>query len=443
MNRRKAAWSPYLLGAILFVSACDGNPAQRVDSRAKPALTLTDSTTGYHRGLLYGRVILNGGVTHEGRLRFGGDEEALWGNFFNGAKGRNPWARFVPSGQLPTDTWGLSIFGRRIFSVKEDANLGRPFMMRFGDIAHIEAEGRNLDVTLKSGTVVHLNRYGADDFADGVRVWRGDTNGVVDIDEWDIRRIEFLAGPDSGVAPLPLHGTVRTARGVFTGLIQWNREQCLASDFLFGVTQESARALRFEEIRSITRRSRDSAAVLLRDGREVALTGHITTTLGGKRAVPPVSRGIYVDDPRYGRVLISWDAFESVELSEGGTGPAYRDFNAGQPLAGTVTTRSGRVLAGRMVYDLDESETTETLDAELDGVNYSLPFALIASITLPAQREESAQRASVTLRSGEELPLPTSGDLHSTNGGLLIFVDGKENAEYVRWGDVSKIEFEK
>jgi len=37
--------------------------------------------------------------------------------------------------------------------------------------------------------------------------------------------------------------------------------------------------------------------------------------------------------------------------------------DAGRPLTGKVITRSGRRLAGRLVYDLDESETTETLDA--------------------------------------------------------------------------------
>ena len=41
----------------------------------------------------------------------------------------------------------------------------------------------------------------------------------------------------------------------------------------------------------------------------------------------------------------------------------YDDFAPGRPLRGGVITRSGRRIAGRIVYDLDESETTDTLGA--------------------------------------------------------------------------------
>ena len=65
--------------------------------------------------------------------------------------------------------------------------------------------------------------------------------------------------------------------------------------------------------------------------------------LSGTREVGHGNRGIYVDDRRYGRVLISWDGSSA---------------STSRPLTGNVTT-----LAGRLVYDLDESETTERLDA--------------------------------------------------------------------------------
>jgi hypothetical protein len=42
---------------------------------------------------------------------------------------------------------------------------------------------------------------------------------------------------------------------------------------------------------------------------------------------------------------------------------------------------------GRLVHDLDESETTETLDALSLGVDYTGPFGLIASIVLPSLEE--------------------------------------------------------
>jgi hypothetical protein len=70
----------------------------------------------------------------------------------------------------------------------------------------------------------------------------------------------------------------------------------------------------------------------------------------------------------------SRDAFERVDFSPGGTGPAYDVSPPGHPLTGSVITRSGRHLVGRLVYDLDESETTETLDAPSQGVDYTIPF---------------------------------------------------------------------
>jgi hypothetical protein len=182
--------------------------------------------------------------------------------------------------------------------------------------------------------------------------------------------------------------------------------------------------VRFDTIRAIARRAREGSVITLVDGREIVLSDDPDVSHG--------NRGIYVDDPRYGRVLISWDAFERVDFSPGGSGPAYADFPPGRPLTGSVTTRAGTRLTGRLVYDLDESETTETLDAPSHGVDYTIPFGLIASV-VPA-------RGEVTLHDGEELQLEAFGDLGPGNAGLLIFIDGRERPEYVPWTDVERIE---
>jgi len=142
-------------------------------------------------------------------------------------------------------------------------------------------------------------------------------------------------------------------------------------------------------------------------------------------------------------VLISWDAFERVDFSPGDSGPAYGDFPPGRPLTGSVTTRADRRLAGRLVYDLDESETTETLDAPSQGVDYTIPFGLIASIVPPGREGRGAQLARVTLQNGEELQLERTGDLGKGNAGMLIFVDGRQPPEYVPWTDVEQVDFER
>ncbi len=408
-----------------------------LDQDAHPAATstaMTPSSGEAHQGLLYGRVTTDDGDIYEGRLRWGGDEEALWGNYFNGFKDENPWAAHVPLERLPKERLSIDVFGIEIRGWERQIDLGRPFMARFGDIARIEPRGRDIRVTLKSGTVFDLDRFSADDLADGVRVW-DDRHGVVDLGERQIRTIELLPTSRLGAAPDPLHGTVRTRQGDFTGLVQWNRQECVGSDELDGHTADGELSLPFDAIRSIARRSSDSSLVTLLDGREIVLSG--------TREAGSGNRGLYVDDQRYGRVLISWDSFERVDFSSGGTGPAYGDFPPGRPLTGSVTTRSGRRLTGRLVYDLDESETTETFDAPSQGVDYTIPFGLIASIVLPALEERGAQRARVTLHSGEELLLQRTGDLGDENAGVLIFINGRQNPEYVPWTDVEQVDFDR
>jgi hypothetical protein len=100
-----------------------------------------------------------------------------------------------------------------------------------------------------------------------------------------------------------------------------------------------------------------------------------------------------------------------------------------------VITRAGRRLAGRLVYDLDESEATGTLDAPSRGVNYTIFFSLIASIRLPDPEDRGVESATVLLQSGEELQIEAAGGLDERNAGMLIFVDGGERPEYLVWTD--------
>ena len=413
------------------------DPGVGPGAAAPPAVPRSPATSAAAlKGFLYGRVTTGSGAAYEGRLRFGGDEEAFWGDYFNGFKEENPWAAEVPPERL-TESRPVTVLGVEITRRERKPNLGRPFMARFGDIRRVAPSGRELLVTLKSGTEFVLNRFDADDFADGVRVW-DDRHGVVDLGERRIRAIDLLPTADLAAAPARLHGTVGTPQGSFTGFVQWDRQSGIGSDELQGRTAGGELSLRFDAIRTISRDSADSALVTLRDGGEFALSG--------SRAVGRGNRGVYVDDRRYGRVLVSWQAFEQLDFSEAdGSGPAYDDFPPGQPLSGTVTTRSGSRLTGRLVFDLDESETTETLDAPAGGIDYTIPFGLVASVALPGQDGcgDGGRHAGVTLHGGETLELECAGDLGEGNAGMLIFEGGGESAEYVRWGDVERVEFER
>jgi hypothetical protein len=107
-----------------------------------------------------------------------------------------------------------------------------------------------------------------------------------------------------------------------------------------------------------------------------------------------------------------------------------------------VTTRAGQRLAGRLVYDLDESETTETLDAPSHGVDYTIPFELVVSVA-PAGGQDPGRGALVTLKSGEGLQLERAGDLGAGNAGMLVFVSGRQRPEYVPWTEIVRIDFDR
>jgi len=426
-----------ILALALFVRHRAVEPVDSPAASAPEALapaTTPAAAVDVHPGFLWGRVTTLGGAVYEGRLRWGGNQEAFWGDYFNGRKDENPWVALVPPERLPEERRGFSVFGIEIGGRKREAGFVRLFMARFGDLARIEAVGGDVRVTLKSGAVFDLDRFEASDFDDGVRVWDA-RRGEVDLDSARIRSVELLPAGPSAAVPSRLHGTVRTRDGEFAGFVQWNREECVGTDALEGRGEAGDESLRFDTIRSIARRSPDGSLVTLLDGREVALSG--TSEAGDG------NRGVYVDDPRYGRVLVSWDAFVRVDFSPGGSGPGYDDFPPGGPLAGAVTTRDGRRLAGRLVYDLDESEVTETLDAPSQGVDYTLPFGLVSSIVPAGGVEGGAPRARVTLHGGEELALERRGDLGERNAGMLVFVEGRERPEFVPWSDVARVDLER
>jgi hypothetical protein len=413
----------------LAVSLRSRTPA--ADPKAEPSMAADPATTPavaeeQRQGLLYGRVTTVLGTLYQGRLRFGA-EEAFWTDYFNGTKASNPWARHVPPERL-RERRPLVLFGWKIAERVSSIELGRPFMAHFGDLARIEARGDELRAILKSGSVVELDRFGADDLADGLRVW-DERQGMVDLDEWSIAKVEFLPTPPLKADAERLYGSVRSGQGDFKGYLQWDRQHGLGSDMLKGRGHEGELAIRFDAIRSIARAAGRCRLSLL-DGRELELSG--------QRGAYCTHRGIFVDDPRYGRVLVTPEAFESADLRVAGDGgPAYGYFPPGRPLTATVITRAGRRLTGRLVYDLDESETTDTLDAPRQGISYSLPFGLIALIA-PASAVGSP--SLVILRSGEELLLESAGDLGPANAGLLVFVEEGGPPEHVPWTDVEQID---
>src|SRR5262245_20820826 len=82
-----------VIGGFRSVEA-PGKPAEIAAEPTPPptAQAIADSQQGF----LYGRVTATNGTAYEGRLRFGGGEEAFWDDYFNGTKIENTWVSHVP-----------------------------------------------------------------------------------------------------------------------------------------------------------------------------------------------------------------------------------------------------------------------------------------------------------------------------------------------------------
>jgi hypothetical protein len=155
-------------------------PAPATSSRIIPSTTPTEEI---HQGLLYGRITTIDKATYEGRLRWGRDQEAFWGDYFNGSKNESSWAAHVPLELLPKERRPIEILGIKIAHRESRIDPDRQFMARFGEIARIEGSVRVVRVTLKSGTVLDLDRSFASDFDDGVR---GLTRAIIATNEKSI-----------------------------------------------------------------------------------------------------------------------------------------------------------------------------------------------------------------------------------------------------------------
>lgn len=378
------------------------------------------------KGYLYGSIQTKSGTTYEGRLRWG-KEEAFWTDHFNASKVDRPFLRDIPPEHRHVGE-GLRIFGRRI-GLRWAEGGGRQLVVRFGDLASILPSGsREATLVLKSREEVLVDG-GSNDVGARITVWDGSL-GEVQLAWEKIRRIDFKPTPaDLPNVPARLFGTVRTTSQTLKGFVQWDKEECVATDVLDGESDEGKMKLEMGRIKSIERNGRRSSTVHLRDGRELVLRG--------TNDVDSDNRGIFVDDPRYGRVLVSWSAFERVDFEEGGSGPGYDTFPPAGPLQGVVTTRSGATHKGRIVYDVDEANGWETLDGETSGLSYSIPFSMVASVV-----RSGSSRSRVTLRgSTEELRLGESADVTDENAGVFVLQgDGKT---YVPWEDVKRIDLDR
>jgi len=167
--------------------------------------------------------------------------------------------------------------------------------------------------------------------------------------------------------------------------------------------------------------------VALNSGREFALWG--------ESDVDERNRGIIVNMPSVGQVIVAWKdfrEFRSVPMNQINL-LKYDDFMNPRRLFGTVETKRGEVLEGVLVYDLDEAMDFELLDGENGNVTYRIPFKYIQTI-----EPKNHKYTWLKLRNGGELVLGGDRDVTFGNSGILVF-GGGDKVKYVAWRDVKRI----
>lgn len=393
-------------------------------------LTLTAAATasrGGTEGYLYGTVETEDGQQYTGLLRWGG-EEAFWDDLFNGGKVDRPWLDAVPASELRRQR-GIRLFGIRLTGHGDGFGDDRQVVARFGDLREIRIAGHRPELVMKNGSVVRFDDTSNDVGAE-ITIWDAGLDRV-EVPWKRIERVTFQQAPAEIAVPgYRLQGRVMTEQGEFEGFIQWDSDECLSIDELDGDTRDGDVSIRFENIRVIEKRDRHGAWVELTDGRRLLLED--------TNDVDHSTNGIFVEDPRFGRVLISWEAFERAELRVSPrSGRAYSDYApASRELRGRVVAVDGRTLSGAIALDLDEAEGWELLNGEVDGIEYYIPMARVATI-----EPVSGRASEVTLRDGRRLRLEESVDVSDRGDGVAVRTDARRPA-YLPWREVRRIEFE-
>jgi hypothetical protein len=315
--------------------------------------------------------------------------------------------------------------------------------VRFGHVRSIEPLDRRALLTLESGERVEL----ASSSSDLGRSFRGlvveDASGEAVEIEWEnLARVDFMQAPADRPPPLErrLHGTLHTRDGSqWTGFVAWSLDESLPSDTLDGEDKDGEMMqIAFANVASIARESRRSARVRLRSGEEIVLED--TNDVGSD------IRGIEITDPSFGRVVVAWDVFASLDFHP----PIERQFEGqvakaaytgGAPLRGTVVASDGRSVTGLIRWDNHKERTWEVLDAwthDRDDVVVGIELGLVRSI----ERIDVAYR--VQLHDGRTFMLQGSeerGDLGPSNRGIFITTENGD-ATLVRWRDFKSAAFD-
>jgi hypothetical protein len=397
---------------------------------------------------IYGRITMVDSKTYEGPIRWG-KEEVYWNDIFNAAKTRNENLRQLTSDQRRDlddrqyyhrhdgngyngwSRWANSFGWNWDDDNNYDKDYVHQFACQFGEIKTVKPQGSKwVDITLQNGTKLELNGDGYNDVGLDIRVIDREL-GEVEIYWNRIEKIEFINTPSklNNRFGKPLYGTVESFGVKLTGYIQWDHDERLSIDKLDGDSDDGDLSIEFDKIASITRVG-SRCRVQLKSGREIYMEG--------SNDVNRENRGVIVMNKDMAAIDIPWSEFDKITFEEKTPGAlvSYDQFKNQKELSATVKTFGGDSYSGRLVFDLDEEFDFELLQGKDHDLEYTTPFRNVKKI-----KTYNDMRCEVELKNGQKLMLSDGQDVNERNQGVLVFVSGKGDPQYVPWDKVSEIEF--
>lgn len=373
---------------------------------------------------IWGRVVLEEGETIEGYLRWDRNE-AVWDDVLDGQ--HRPDEAEVERLRVlladDPDRRSVEVLGIRVsWKEEDDLSVATSAGVRFRWISRLTPDGDDADLELVTGERVRL-MAASSDLGSGFRGLEVEMATGLRTVEWEeIAEVRFAPAPvERRSERRRLYGTVESESGLrFTGWVAWDRDEVFASEILDGEEGEIA----FDEIAAIER-VRSGVRATLVSGEEVMLSGTNDVDSG--------NRGIEVNDPGLGRVVLDWRAFASLRLHPpAADGPTA---DRGGVLRGELRTEAGDVLEGEIVWDLDESAGWEFLDGTVDDIEFDVELSRVEEI-----RKRRDGGVDVVLRDGRRLRLAGSNDVDEGNRGIVVRSD-EGTDRLVDWSGFASVRF--
>lgn len=385
---------------------------------------------------IYGEVELRDESRFQGKITWSAGQ-SLWVDLLVAEKKDNTVLQYLKkedinklSAEEKKTDWGFMALWKNQYPSRK-----LTFRSQFGNISEILITGDD------AATVILKNHQNIRIFLDEDPEYKNQLGNdiLVQLDNGEkrqfswpsIERIRFSKTPSNLPAfdITPLYGKVLTRTGyTYQGLIKWDLDEHLSSQYLDGITIDDRRArYHFYDVRSIRPKNMGSL-IQLKSGKEIYL--HEFTNVTNRNA------GILVRNPKWGQINLKWGDFKNAEFVPypPNSGFSYDDFPSPKELYGTVILRDNSTLTGALFYDLDEHWDIETLDGWGEGGGLrQVPFRLIDRIS-----RVSNTHSAVYLNDGEKIILGDRSDVNEQNWGIMVRTD-QGLFRYVPWNKLKEI----